>query len=264
MNEMAEPLVVGAVSVFVFRGDRLLALRRSTRSDAAPGAWDAVSGRIQDREHPHDAAIRETREETGLAVTPDETPIVAYSARRAAAPMLVVAYRAESTGGDVTISAEHEEWAWMTVEEFGRACTFPLLVDAARRAAARGDCALASAPASIATKPARSPHVIAWEFRVKPGREAEFEAAYGPEGDWVRLFRRAPGFLGTDLLRAEEPGRYVTLDRWAGCADFEAFRERHREAYDALDRRTGALTVREERLGGFVPLSAGSNRVPEE
>src|SRR5262245_53217051 len=92
----AEPLVVGAVSVFVFRGDRLLALRRSARSDAAAGAWDAVSGRLRAGEHPRDAAVRETREETGLEVRVDDTPLVAYTAKRAEAPMLVVAYRAES------------------------------------------------------------------------------------------------------------------------------------------------------------------------
>ena len=38
--------------------------------------------------------------------------------------------------------------------------------------------------------------------------------AYGPEGDWARLFRTAPGFLGTTLLKGEgPPPEYLTLDR---------------------------------------------------
>jgi len=232
----SEPLVVGAVSVFVFRGDRLLALKRSAQSDAAAGAWDAISGRLHAGEHPRDAAVREAREETGLEVLPDDTPLVAYTARRAADPMLVVAYRAESGPGEVTISGEHDEFAWMTVDEFGRACRFPLLVDAARRAAARG------------AVPDDS-HVILWEFRVKAGSEAPFEAACGRGGDWERLFRRDPGFRSTELLRVSTPRGYITIDRWASAAAFEAFLKRHRKDYDALDRRMAALTEREMALG---------------
>jgi len=44
-------------------------------------------------------------------------------------------------------------------------------------------------------------HVIVWEFRVKSGHEGEFERIYGPGGDWARLFGRADGFLGIELLR---------------------------------------------------------------
>ena len=231
-----EPLVVGAVSVFVFRGDRMLALRRSAQSDAAAGAWDGVSGRLRAGEHPRDAAVREAREETGLEVLPDDVPLVAYTARRAEAPMLVVAYRAESGPGEVTISAEHDEFAWMTVDEFASACRFPLLVDAARRAAGRG-----AIP--------DDPHVILWEFRVKAGSEAAFEAAYGRGGDWERLFRRDPGFRGTELLRVSSPRGYITIDRWVSAAAFEAFQKRHRKDHDALDRRLAALTERETALG---------------
>jgi 8-oxo-dGTP diphosphatase len=240
----AEPLVIGAVSVFVFRGDRLLALRRSARSEAAAGAWDAVSGRLRAGEHPRDAAVREAREETGLEVRVDDTPLVSYTARRADAPMLVVAYRAESAPGEVTISSEHDEFAWMTVDEFARACRFPLLVEAARRAAARG-----AAP--------DDGHVIMWEYRVKPGREAEFEAANAAGGDWERLFRRENGFRGTDLLRVATPRGYITIDRWVSAAAFDGFMKRHRKEYEALDRRQNALTEREMALGRLERVVRG-------
>jgi 8-oxo-dGTP pyrophosphatase MutT (NUDIX family) len=255
----AEPLVIGAVSVFVFRGDRLLALRRSARSEAAAGAWDSVSGRLRAGEHPRDAAVREALEETGLEVRVDDAPLVAYTARRADAPMLVIAFRAESAPGEVTISAEHDEFAWMTVDEFARACRFPLLVDAARRAAARG-----SAPDDA--------HAILWEYRVKAGREAEFEAANGRGGDWERLFRRDPGYRGTELLRVSSPRGYITIDRWVSGAAFEGFLKRHRKEYDALDRRQAALTEREMALGhlervtgppGVSSLSGVSGRAAE-
>lgn len=91
-------------------------------------------------------------------------------------------------------------------------------------------------------------HVILWRFRARAGRESEFEAAYGPDGSWAKLFRSDPNFLGTDLLRASD-GAYLTLDRWRDAGAFEAFRRRERSAYDALDVRCGVLTESETPLG---------------
>ncbi len=48
--------------------------------------------------------------------------------------MIVVVYRAASETGDVVLSAEHDRFSWMTLEEFTRACPFPQLVEAVRRA----------------------------------------------------------------------------------------------------------------------------------
>jgi len=68
-------------------------------------------------------------------------------------------------------------------------------------------------------------YVIVWAFRPWPGREIEFEQAYGPVGRWAILFREAPGYLGTDLLRAADgSGRYLTVDRWQSPQAQEAFR----------------------------------------
>ena len=45
-----------------------------------------------------------------------------------------------------------------------------------------------------------STYIVVWEFQVKAECEAEFVAAYGPDGEWARLFRRSPEFLGIELL----------------------------------------------------------------
>ena len=100
-------------------------------------------------------------------------------------------------------------------------------------------------------------HVIVWEFRARPGREAEFEEVYGPGGAWVELFARSEGFVGTELLRdVAEPGRYLTLDQWTSRSAFETFRERWADDYRELDERCEALTLREEALGTFTALDA--------
>src|SRR5438445_329625 len=50
-----EARFVAAVVIVVFRGDRLLAMRRARTKDAAPGAWEALSGRLRSngRGEPH-------------------------------------------------------------------------------------------------------------------------------------------------------------------------------------------------------------------
>ena len=34
-------------------------------------------------------------------------------------------------------------------------------------------------------------YVIVWHFQIASGRERAFEDAYGPGGDWARLFERS-------------------------------------------------------------------------
>lgn len=92
-------------------------------------------------------------------------------------------------------------------------------------------------------------YLVLWQFGVRPGSEASFEAAYGVGGDWDRLFRTAPGYLGTSLLRdTSTDTRYFTLDRWASRSAFEAFMRESHEAYEALDSRFRALTEDESRV----------------
>jgi heme-degrading monooxygenase HmoA len=91
-----------------------------------------------------------------------------------------------------------------------------------------------------------------WQFLVHPGREAEFERHYGPEGAWVQLFRRADGYLNTRLLKDRDvAGRYVTVDRWESEAAYRLFRARFAAEHDALDRECEALTMEERPLGTY-------------
>ena len=90
---------------------------------------------------------------------------------------------------------------------------------------------------------------IFWEYEVRPEQVAAFEGLYGADGEWVRLFRQADGYVETRLFRdTNRPTRYLTVDRWRSRAAFDAFVEATGSAYAALDRRGGELTVRERRL----------------
>jgi heme-degrading monooxygenase HmoA len=94
-----------------------------------------------------------------------------------------------------------------------------------------------------------------WEFLVEPGRRAQFEQRYGPRGAWVRLFRQAPGYLGTWLLRdAADPRRFITVDRWESAAAYQSFRSALARPYAELDAHCAGLTVKETWLGSFDEL----------
>ena len=76
------------------------------------------------------------------------------------------------------------------------------------------------------TETSDSVYAYMWEFHVKDGSEVEFEQAYGSDGEWTQLFRKAEGYLGTELHRdIEAKGRYVTIDYWSSHAAYDAFRE---------------------------------------
>jgi heme-degrading monooxygenase HmoA len=95
--------------------------------------------------------------------------------------------------------------------------------------------------------------VVVWQFEIGEDKIAGFEAAYGPEGAWAKLFRTSPSYLGTELLRdAFIPGSYLTIDRWASEAEFRAFRKEHDQDYEVLDRACDSLTSRETRIGAYT------------
>jgi quinol monooxygenase YgiN len=96
-------------------------------------------------------------------------------------------------------------------------------------------------------------YVILWEFLPAPGREAEFERAYGHDGDWARFFRRDSGFLGTDLLRdTKDPRRFITVDKWTSQKAFDEFAKREAPAYRELDEKLAPLSAAEMRIGSFT------------
>lgn len=94
--------------------------------------------------------------------------------------------------------------------------------------------------------------VVVWQFEVAEEKIAAFEAAYGAEGAWAKLFRTSPEYRGTELLRdAYIPGGYLTIDRWTSEDAFRAFRKEHDAEYEALDRTCDALTSSERRVGAY-------------
>ena len=98
-------------------------------------------------------------------------------------------------------------------------------------------------------------YVYIWEFVVSAEHASAFERAYGPSGDWVQLFRRAPGYLRTELHRDRlQPQRFITIDYWESKEAWEGFRARFAEEFEALDDGCAAWTTSEIEIGRFEPV----------
>jgi heme-degrading monooxygenase HmoA len=94
-----------------------------------------------------------------------------------------------------------------------------------------------------------------WEYIVSPDRLADFQKAYGPAGEWVQLFRKAPGYRRTELHRDQTNAqRFVTIDYWESAAAWQAFRSHFAAEFEALDARCETLTLHERELGRFDPI----------
>lgn len=125
---------VVAAAALVLKGDRVLAMRRAGSNLAGPGLWETVSGRVEHGEDPLQAAIREVGEESALTVEVEPRPFASYAAQRRGLPMIVVAFRARYTSGEVQLSEEHDAYAWCTAEEFRARSTLLPLVAVVERA----------------------------------------------------------------------------------------------------------------------------------
>ncbi len=91
-----------------------------------------------------------------------------------------------------------------------------------------------------------------WEFLVKPDSVGRFTKLYGPDGEWVRLFMKAEGYIRTELHRdVHQPLRFVTVDYWRSRGHCERFRADFAPELAAIDRTGEALTEVERLIGEF-------------
>jgi heme-degrading monooxygenase HmoA len=102
-------------------------------------------------------------------------------------------------------------------------------------------------------------YVIVWKYEVLGDSEPDFRVAYGPDGDWARLFAKHDGYVATELIATDQPRQYFTIDRWASAEAFDAYMERDLEEYRRLDQRFDALTLSEELVGRGISLDSGTS-----
>jgi heme-degrading monooxygenase HmoA len=93
---------------------------------------------------------------------------------------------------------------------------------------------------------------ILWEYIVREDCLERFLELYSPTGRWVQLFKKHPGFVGTDLMRdTSNSTRFVTIDIWESLPAYTAMKEKSGAAYEVLDKLGDSLTISETCWGVF-------------
>ena len=123
-------LRVGIVDVYVIRPYRdewlVLALQRANATRCA-GSWETVHGRMESGERPEEAAVREVREETGMAV--DRLYSITcqpfYLHALGVVQMAVVFAAFVREPGATTIGDEHQRHEWLSMDDAAVRFTWP-------------------------------------------------------------------------------------------------------------------------------------------
>lgn len=119
MNSVQPSYLLITKLVVVNRRGRILTMRRSKGAPRRPWTWDFPGGVVEYGEQPLESTLREAAEEAGLEFNANEVKIIGvYSHSRSEEQAAIVFYRAKYNDADVVLSYEHDEYRWVTKEEF--------------------------------------------------------------------------------------------------------------------------------------------------
>jgi dATP pyrophosphohydrolase len=120
-------IVVGVVDVYVVRPSWHVLLLQRREGTRCPGSWETVHGHIEPSESPEAAAVREVREETGLAVERlyNVTVQPFYLHRYGAVQLAVVFAAFVAEDSHIALGTEHQQAEWLTIDEALARYTWP-------------------------------------------------------------------------------------------------------------------------------------------
>jgi 8-oxo-dGTP pyrophosphatase MutT (NUDIX family) len=123
-------VVVGVIDVYLIRplpdGCKVFVAQRAVDTRCA-GAWETVHGRIENGERPEEAAAREVREETGLAIARlynvTVQPFYLHMFRSVQLAVVFAAFVDEPA--EVKLGSEHQRFEWLTPDEAAERFVWP-------------------------------------------------------------------------------------------------------------------------------------------
>jgi 8-oxo-dGTP pyrophosphatase MutT (NUDIX family) len=108
------PILVANTTIINQRGEILL-VRRSANDEFMPGSWDLPGGVVEVREHPVDAAVRETKEEAGLLLA-NLKPLTIHSiwdAKKKQQFITIIFYTKKYRGRLKLNLNDHDDYIWV-------------------------------------------------------------------------------------------------------------------------------------------------------
>jgi quinol monooxygenase YgiN len=104
---------------------------------------------------------------------------------------------------------------------------------------------------------------IVWQFEIRQGRSAEFEALYGADGEWTRLSRRSRSFLGSSFLKdVAADDRYLLVEYWSEMVVYERHQADFGDEVKALEAERDRLVLRVTPGGLFTALDVPDRAGP--
>ncbi|MCK8114885.1 NUDIX hydrolase [Anaerosoma tenue] len=119
---MDRPLGVAGKAIVRGGGGKILLLQRAATSGHDPGLWELPGGKMDYGEQLPEALAREVVEETGLTVSVGR-PILTWHFTKEPFWVTGVTFICDLVGGEMTLSSEHDDVAWLTPTE---ALAYPL------------------------------------------------------------------------------------------------------------------------------------------
>jgi hypothetical protein len=97
-----------------------------------------------------------------------------------------------------------------------------------------------------------APFIILWKYEVTPENRSAFEKAYGPKGDWARLFSSSEDYLGSNLYHSpDKPEVFLIMDQWINKESYDTFKELNNFQYNQMSMNMSILYMSEVCLGEY-------------
>ncbi|NQV88361.1 MAG: NUDIX domain-containing protein [Parcubacteria group bacterium] len=115
--------------VIIFnKGGKFLAIRRSKTDPSRPLTWDFTGGEVEEGEDLEENIFREVKEEVGIDITDLQIFDVVGTYNKKGEYWVGIGYTAKAVSDNVTLSYEHDQFEWLTKEEFLKRESSPKLV----------------------------------------------------------------------------------------------------------------------------------------
>lgn len=107
--------------VFNDKGEVLI-MKRTETAPTKPNKWDLPGGSLDFGENPYESIEREINEEAGLEVENIEPFDVWSEIDQDKEFWTTIAYRAKAKSTEVKLSYEHNDYKWVSCDEFANFC----------------------------------------------------------------------------------------------------------------------------------------------
>ena len=116
---------VSQKAIILNEDGKILAIRRSNTAPTRPLYWDLPGGILEEGEDKVEAIKREIKEETGLEV--ESISVISEGTwHEEDYSWTTTCYLAKPKTTNITLSYEHDEYKWVTKEEFKELKALPL------------------------------------------------------------------------------------------------------------------------------------------